>query len=232
MPSAHRTLAALITAALLAGGRPAGGEPLFSLGDEGRTFLYRAHPGDVPSSVALLFGVPSHELDAFLAANGITDATRVGEGFVYRIPNAPARELKERVRALEAENARLARDMSDGRERDRALKREAEDARAGAALAETRAARLARLESLWPVAQVVIVLLVIATGAAIAVSVAAMRRFRQAERYARALAGEVDEKRKAALAERQESARRVLDLETRIRNLEMQLGPRVLVGGR
>ena len=34
-----------------------------------------------------------------------------------------------------------------------------------------------------------------------------------------------------ALAERQESSRRILDLESRVRTLEAQIGPRVLIGG-
>jgi hypothetical protein len=64
------------------------------------------------------------------------------------------------------------------------------------------------------------------------VAVAALRRRAQADRYARSLAIELDDRRKVTMAERQESARHVLDLENRVRTLEAQLGPRVLVGGR
>ena len=61
---------------------------------------------------------------------------------------------------------------------------------------------------------------------------AALRRRAEAERYTRSLANELEEKRKAALAERQESARHILDLEQRIRTLEAKLGPRAVLGGR
>ena len=51
-------------------------------------------------------------------------------------------------------------------------------------------------------------------------------RKRQAERYAKTLATELDDRRKTSMAERQESGRRVLDLEQHIRTLEQQLAPR------
>ena len=87
----------------------AAAEPLFTLSEDGKTFLYRARPGDHPGVVAEMFGIPSRDVPAFLAANGISDATKVGAGFVYRIPNAAARALAERTATLEAENASLKR---------------------------------------------------------------------------------------------------------------------------
>jgi hypothetical protein len=212
----RRSVVVLAGALLLAGGAPVLGQPLVDFADEGRTFLYRARPGDHPSAVARMFGVPPEELPAFLAANGITDATRVGAGFVYRIPNAPARALAERLAALEAEHARLAGEAGEAESRLRALTRELR----------------AWLEGVWPAARAAAVVLALLAAAAVGVAGAALRRQRQAARYARALAQELDLKRQAAMAERQESARRILDLETRVRTLESQLGPRVVVGGR
>lgn len=203
--------------------------PLFALEEGGRTFVYRARPGDHPARVAAMFGIPPSEVPAFLAANGITDPTRVAAGFVYRVPNAAARALGERLEALERDKTRLTQAVTEaGEERDRRA-REGLEARAAAAVAESRAARLGRLERLWPQAQVGIVLLLLALGAASAVARAAVRRQRQAERWARALADELEEKRRTGLVERQESGRRVLDLESRVRELESRLGPRVVV---
>src|SRR5438477_10644384 len=87
----------------------AAAEPLFTLSEDGKTFLYRARPGDHPGVVAEMFGIPSRDVPAFLAANGISDATKVGAGFVYRIPNAAARALAERTAALEGEHTRWKR---------------------------------------------------------------------------------------------------------------------------
>src|SRR6266850_1553145 len=72
-------------------------EPAFTLSDDGASFIYKARPGDQPGTVAAMFGIGTREMPAFLAANGITDPTRVGVGHVYRIPNPLA------VRAAEAE---------------------------------------------------------------------------------------------------------------------------------
>jgi len=230
MPHVRRTFAALAVTLAVCGAVAA--EPLFTLGDDGRTFLYRARPGDHPSGVAELFGISSKDLPAFLAANGITDATRVGAGFVYRIPNDAARASSARVAALQADNTRLARVASEEKGRVQGLVRAAEDARAAAAEAEARAARLGRLETLWPWARAAVVTLLLLAAGAAYTAMAAMRRRGQAERYARTLTRELEEKRRSALSERQESARRILDLETRLRTLEAQLGPRVVISGR
>jgi uncharacterized protein YceH (UPF0502 family) len=72
----------------------------------------------------------------------------------------------------------------------------------------------------------------VVTLGAVWIATMAMRRRGRAERYAATLARELDEKRQSALSERQESARRILDLEARIRALEAQLGPRVVISGR
>jgi len=73
---------------------------------------------------------------------------------------------------------------------------------------------------------------VLGLGTVVAVAVAALRRQRQAERFARTLAQELEEKRRTGLAERQESGRRILELEGKLKELETKLGLRVVVGGR
>src|SRR5213076_2490417 len=210
----------------------AAAEPLFTLSEDGKTFLYRARPGDHPGVVAEMFGIPSRDVPAFLAANGISDATKVAAGFVYRIPNAAARALAERTAALEAENADLTRTAREERAASERLARAAEDARAEKALAESRATGLARLERLWPWAKAALALLLAAAAGALYTALAALRRRAESERYTHSLANQLEEKRKAALAERQESARHILDLERRIRTLEAKLSPRAVLGGR
>ncbi len=203
-----------------------------STSEDGKTFLYRARPGDHPGVVAEMFGIPSRDVPAFLAANGISDATKVGAGFVYRIPNAAARALAERTVALEGENTRLKRTAGEEAAKAEHLARAAEEARAEKARADSRATQLARLERLWPWAKATLTLLLAAAAGALYTALAALRRRAESERYTHSLANELEEKRKAALAERQESARHILDLEQRIRTLEAKLGPRAVLGGR
>src|SRR5438046_1325628 len=211
---------------------PAAAEPLFTLSEDGKTFLYRARPGDHPGVVAEMFGIPSRDVPAFLAANGISDATKVGAGFVYHIPNAAARALAERTAALEGENTRLKRTAGEEAAKAEHLARAAEEARAEKARADSRATQLARLERLWPWAKATLTLLLAAAAGALYTALAALRRRAESERYTHSLANQLEEKRKAALAERQESARHSLDLEQRIRTLEARLGPRAVLGGR
>jgi len=232
MPRRCRSLVAFFSLTLIAAAIPALAEPLFTLSEDGRTFLYRARPGDLPSVVAEMFGIPPRDVPAFLAANGITDPTRVGAGFTYRIPNAAARDLGERADALARDKSSLEHSIAEDREHVRALERSNEESRSAAGQAEARAARLARLDRLWPWAKLVVVVLVLVAAGAFYSAVAAIRRQGQADRYARTLAQDLEDKRRTALTERQESAKRILDLETRVRSLEAQLGPRVVVGGR
>jgi len=217
---------------LFLAGASAAEAPLFTTEDGGRTFVYHSRPGDRPSSVAAMFGISPNDLPGFLAANGISDPTRVSSNFVYRIPNGAARELSDRVTALERDNARLTRALGEAAERGDTLTKEAHRASQTAAAAEARAARLANAERWWLTAQILIVLLVLALAGTGAVTVAALRRQRQAERFARTLAHEAEEKRRTTLAERQESGRRILELEGKVKELESKLGPRVVVGGR
>ena len=225
------TLVAAATLVPVARATPADA-PLFTTEDGGRTFVYRSRPGDHPSAVAGMFGIPPNDLPAFLAANGISDPTRVASGFIYRIPNAAARELGDRAGALERDNARLTRALGEAAEQSDALTKQVRQAREAADTAESRAARLANAERWWLGAQVLIVLLVLGLGTVVAIAVAALRRQRQAERFARTLAQELEEKRRIGLAERQESGRRILELEGKLKELETKLGLRVVVGGR
>jgi len=216
----------IVALALVAAATVARAEPLFELEEGGQTFLYRARPGDHPGRVAEMFGIPAEGVPALLKSNGITDATAVGSGFVYRVPNAAAHELATQLEALKGERDRLAKDAAAANERASTVAREASAARDTAAAATARAERSQRLESLWPYMQLALVLLVIIAAAAFIVARGALSRQRQADRFAKTLATELDERRKTSMAERQESARRVLDLEQRIRTLETQLAPR------
>jgi hypothetical protein len=216
----------IVALALVAAATVARAEPLFELEEGGQTFLYRARPGDHPGRVAEMFGIPAEGVPALLKSNGITDATAVGSGFVYRVPNAAARELATQLEALKGERDRLAKDAAAANERASTVAREASADRDTAAAATARAERSQHLESLWPYMQLALVLLVVLAAAAFVVARGALSRQRQSERFAKTLAAELEERRKTNMAERQESARRVLDLEQRIRTLETQLAPR------
>jgi hypothetical protein len=229
MPQLIRALAVL---AVLSVGGLAHAERLFRFDEGGQTFVYRARPGDYPTGVAEMFGLGEHDVPAFLAANGITDATRVPPGFEYKIPNRAVRDLETRASRLGAKLHRVARDLANERKRNRDLVRTADETRDDAAAAETRSQHLARIATLWPWAKAALVLLLLGVGGAIVLTQSAVKRQQQAERYARTLSRELEEKRQGAMSERQESARRVVDLEQRLRTLEAQLGPRVVISGR
>src|SRR2546430_4696547 len=110
---------------LFLAGASAAEAPLFTTEDGGRTFVYHSRPGDRPSSVAAMFGISPNGLPGFLAANGISDPTRVSSNFVYRIPNGAARELSDRVTALERVNARLPRPLGKAANRPDSLTQQA-----------------------------------------------------------------------------------------------------------
>jgi hypothetical protein len=220
----RRTALAILALALVAA--VARAAPLFELEDGGQTFVYRARPGDHPGRVAEMFGIPADGVQALLKSNGIRDDTQVGSGFVYRVPNVAARELTAEVARLREERDLRAREATEAGRRAAAVAREARSDRDVALAASARAARSQRLDRLWPFMQAAIVLLALAALVAVIIARAAVRRQRQAERYARSLATELEDRRKTSLAERQEAARRVLDLEQRVRTLESQVTPR------
>jgi hypothetical protein len=210
----------LITAVLALGLASAvAAEPMFTLSEDGSAFIYKARPGDQPGTVAAMFGVGTHEMPAFLAENGITDATKVGVGHLYRIPNP----LAVRAAAAEEKAQTLERSLGDARARTDQLDHDLTAARSAAADAEARVAQLARLERLWPLVTIIGMLLVVAACSLGWVAFTALRKTDEAERRARALGDEVDEKRRLALAERQQSAKHIIDLEAKIRDLDTRL---------
>jgi hypothetical protein len=220
MPRAHPTI---IVLALVAAATVARAEPLFELEDGGKTFVYRARPGDHPGRIAEMFNIPAEDVPALLRSNGIRDATQIGSGFAYRIPNQAAAELAEQLDALRGERDRLAKDAAAATTRADEATRAASADREAATAATARADRSQRLESLWPYMQAALVIFGLMALAAIAIVRTSLRRQHQAERYAKTLATELEDRRKASMAERQESGRHVLDLEQRIRTLETQL---------
>jgi hypothetical protein len=210
----------LVTSAVLLGATSAlAAEPAFTITDDGTAFVYKAKPGDQPGTVAEMFGIPTKDVPAFLKANGISDPTKVGVGHVYRIPNPVA------VRATEAEARAqtLQKDASAAQTRADQLARDLESARTTQAAAEQRAASLAHYERLWPVVMIVGMALVLALGILGWIAFTALQRNGAGEERARTLASEVEEKRRAGLAERQQSAKRILVLESRVHELEMQV---------
>ena len=223
---------ALVVLAIISASDSASAERLFRLDEGGQTFVYRARPGDHPSAVAEMFGLAGHDVPAFLAANGIRDASRVPPGFEYKIPNRAVQDLGRRATRLETKLKRVARDLAREKERNRELLRAADATRDTVAAAESRAQDLARIGTLWPWAKAALALLILALAGAFVLAQNAVKRQMQSERFARNLSRELDKKNQAAMSDRQESARRIVDLEQRVRSLEAQLGPRVIVGGR
>lgn len=206
-------LALLLVAPVLAA------DATLTMTEDGSAFVYRARPGDQPGTVAAMFGIGVNDLPAFLAANGITDPTRVGVGHVYRVPNP----LAARAVEAEAKAAALERDASELRTRSNALAAELATARADAVETESREERLAHLERLRVVVTLVGILLVLATIAVGAFAATAIRKTDVTERHARSLADDLEEKRRAALADRQVAARTILDLENKVRDLELKV---------
>jgi hypothetical protein len=195
-------------------------EPVFTLTEDGSAFIYKARPGDQPATVAAMFGVGPREMAAFFADNGIADPTRVGVGHVYRIPNP----LAARAAEAQAQAQVFEHDVASLKMRADQFGRDLDAARTAAADAERRVAELARLERLWPLVSIVGMLLVVVTGVLGGLAFTALRKTGVAERRARTLADEVEEKRRMALAERQQAAKRELDLEAKIRDLELRVG--------
>jgi hypothetical protein len=205
---------------------PALSAPLFELADDGRTFLYRARPGEPPAAVAQSFGVPEDGLPAFLAASGIRDATRVPLGFEYRIPNP----LGPRLEALAGEIERLDHALTARTARVTELERTLEEVRAQAAFTEAKERRLAALETRWPVAVTALVVALLALAGALWVARLSVHRLTGVEHRAQALAHELEERRRADLAERQEAGRQIMELGNRLRQLEHQ-PPRLVTAG-
>jgi hypothetical protein len=205
----------------IATGTALAGDPAARLSEDGAVILYRAQPGDLPSAIAERFGIAATDVPSFLAANGITDPARLSAGHLFRIPNP----LAVRAASAEARAAALTADAQAARSeaRDFAAQVTALTARTGEL--EQRSAWLERLARVWPWLQLIGGALIAALGVAAWVAYQSASRLRVAERYARELIEQLDERRRGALAERQASARRVLDLEEQVRTLERELTP-------
>ena len=209
----------LATSLFLCAGSTLAAEPPFTLTADGSAFLYSARPGDQPGTVAAMFGIGAKDLPAFLAANGVKDPTRITIGQVFRIPNP----LAVRAADAEAKAAKLEKDSGEQRARADRLDHELGASRAAAENAERRAERLAGLERWSHLLGCVGVVLVLALAAAGSVAHRAVRKLGEAESYARGMTVELDEKRRALLAERQRAAKHEMDLETQVRELEHQI---------
>jgi hypothetical protein len=223
MPLIRPTIVALALVAVAATARA---QALFELEDGGQTFVYRARPGDHPGRVAEMFGIPADRVPDLLRSNGIKDPTQIGSGFAYRIPNQAARELADQLDALRSERDRAVADAKAATTRADTIANDARADKDAAAAATARAERSARLERWWPFMQAALLIFGLIAAVAVFVVRTTMNRQRAADRYAKTLATELEDRRKASMAERQESGRRVLDLEQRIRTLEQQLAPR------
>ena len=189
-------------------------EPGFELTDGGRTIVYRTRAGDTASGVARALGIPASELDALLAAKGIGDPNRVPVGFEFRVANP----LAARTDAAETRSAELE-------QRTAAAERTLADTQRTEELRAAQRRRLAQLEGRWSLALWALVGLAAGLAVMGAVASAALRRERGATRYARTMAQELEDKRRSGLTERQQSARRVVELEHRIRQLEAHAHP-------
>jgi hypothetical protein len=119
-------------------------------------------------------------------------------------------ELEQRLITAEARAALVERQLAD-------LQR-------SVALHTDQRQRLAQLEGRWRLAFWAVVGLSLALSIVGAMAAIARRRELGATRYARSMAHELEEKRRSGLLERQESARRIVDLEARVRQLEAQPG--------
>jgi hypothetical protein len=198
----------------------AAAEPGIALRDDGRTIVYRAGPGDTAAAVAQALGVSPAELRALLAAQGIRDPDRVPVGFEYRVRNP----LAARVETAERRTGELERQLVAAESRVAAAEGQLAGVQRTEALQADQLQRLAQLEGRWRLAFWAIVGLSLALAVAGAVAAVARRRERGATHYARSMAHELEEKRRSGLAERQHSARRIVELEDRVRHLEAQLG--------
>lgn len=201
----------------------AAGEPGIALQDEGRTIVYRAGPGDTLAAVAQAFGMPPAALAAQLAAQGVRDASRIPVGFEYRVQNP----LAARADAAERRTDDLERQLVAAESRVAVGEQHLAGVQRGETLQAEQWQRLAQLEGRWRLAFWAIVGLSLALSVAGAVAAVARRRERGATRYARAMAQELEDKRRSGLTERQQSARRIVELEERVRQFEAQVGEHV-----
>jgi hypothetical protein len=214
-----RWLSLLLVA--VAAGTAVAADPPARLSEDGAVILYRAQPGDLPAAIADRFGIAPAEVPSFLAANGVSDPSKLAAGHLFRIPNP----LAARATAAEARAEKLAADADAARGEARDLQAQVATLTARADELAQRSARLATLARLWPWLQLIGGFLIAGLGVAAWVAYQSASRTHVADRYARELTEQVDERRRSALAERQASARKILDLEEAVRTLERELTP-------
>jgi hypothetical protein len=199
--------------------------PPFELVDGGAAIVYRTQPGDTASSVAAALGVAPDAVARFLREQGVKDPDRLPLGFPFRVPNPAitrAEAAEARAAAAEAERAKLE-------QRARSAERALATARDSATMVEADRQRLATLETRWGIALWALVVAAVVVAGSVAVTMAALGRERRASAWARSLSLDLDEKRRAALAERQQAARRILELEDRLRHPDLRGATRVVL---
>jgi hypothetical protein len=193
-------------------------DPLFTLSSDGTVFEYRARPGDTMAAIAGRFGIDDPAGIAELQrANGIDDATRIPTGHVFRVPN---------VAAVRAANAAAAAATAAARQGETELRAERDALQAERDRLAAEADVLRRAVRLLPARDVALVLLIVIAVGAVGLARVAAAKERRMEQYARTLSTELEQKRKAGLAERQETAKRILDLEAQLREVEAVRGSR------
>jgi len=191
--------------------------PPVELTDEGRTILYRLQAGDTPADLSRAFGLDAQQLATVLEAHGATDWRQARAGAVWRIPNPLATSLE----ALAARLRDAERRAEAAEDRVTTLAAELAAAQAAVTMDAAERARLAQLEGRWRSLLAAVGGLALACVVAVGFLVEAQRRAGRAVRWARGLAAELDERRRAALAERQQAARRLVELEERVRRYEL-----------
>jgi hypothetical protein len=191
--------------------------PGVELTDGGRTIVYRVQAGDSVAGVAQALGVPVAQVESQMTAQGVRDGG-LPAGLELRVANP----LAVRADAAETRASDLARRLA------------AVDAAGDHAVRPREQPsvdqRLAQLEGRWQLAFWAIVALALGLAVAGALAAIARRRERGATRYARSMAQELEDKRRSTLEERQQSARRIVELEDRVRQLETQRRPGGLTG--
>jgi len=187
-----------------------------ALTDEGRTIVYTSRKWETPASVAEKFGVAPEDVPAFLEANGITRTTNLKDPIKYRIPNPLVRrEQHAEERATTAEH-----ELAVARERTTDLEGRVETSAGKVRTAEEARAQLVTIEHYWPILRVVAALLAIALLGVGWFAFSLTMRLQGSQKQVRVLIDELEDKRHGNLAERQESARKILTLENRVRELE------------
>lgn len=188
----------------------------------GRVITYRTQPGDTPAAVAAQLGVPPDELRDFLSAAGISDPTRVPAGFTYRLPHPAVAQLDAALANNGALLSTITALESDAATTTYAL----ETARAEALRNADAVAIAARLTARNRLAVGALLGALLLAVAAVVATNKVVQQERVTAKQLQELMRDLENKRQAWLLERQQSARRILNLETELREA---LRPEVVV---